>query len=136
MHLKKPNFRMRADLFRHTLSQEMAFFDSRTVGDIQVIWNIFGFQLLHAVFLQSAMNPMVIVDIISWKIPYIIGHLFKFAVFIFYMLKINVSLTILSLVLMVIFRVAVLRPVDRKFEVPPLLKDVLEIRDCSDHIYC
>ena len=29
--------RMKADLFRHTLSQEMAFFDSRTVGDIQVI---------------------------------------------------------------------------------------------------
>ena len=29
--------RMKADLFRHTLSQEMAFFDSRTVGDIQVV---------------------------------------------------------------------------------------------------
>ena len=81
------------------------------------------------------MSPMVIVDIISWKIPYIIGHLFKFAVFIFYMLKINVSLTILSLVLMVVFRVAVLRPVDRKFEVPPLLKDPLEIRECCDPIY-
>ena len=32
--------RMKADLFRHTLSQEMAFFDSRTVGDIQVIWKL------------------------------------------------------------------------------------------------
>ena len=28
--------RMRAKLFQHTLAQEMAFFDSRTVGDIQV----------------------------------------------------------------------------------------------------
>ena len=67
--------------------------------------------------MQSAMDPMVIVEIISWKIPYLIGHLFKFAVFLFYMLKINASLTILSLILMVVFRVVVLRPVDRKFEV-------------------
>ena len=80
------------------------------------------------------MNPMVIVDIISWKIPYIIGHLFKFAVFIFYMLKINVSLTVLSLILMVVFRVAVLRPVDRKFEVPPLFQGPME-RECCDPIY-
>ena len=63
------------------------------------------------------MDPMVIVEIISWKIPYLIGHLFKFAVFLFYMLKINASLTILSLILMVVFRVVVLRPVDQKFEV-------------------
>ena len=105
---------MRADLFRHTLSQEMAFFDSRTVGDIKV--TVLFLTLIH-VLLQSAMSPEVIVDIISWKIPYIIGHLFKFAVFIFYMLKINVSLTVLSLILMVVFRVAVLKPVDRKFEV-------------------
>ena len=67
--------------------------------------------------MQSAMDPMVIVEIISWKIPYLIGHLFKFAVFLFYMLKINASLTILSLILMVVFRVVVLRPVDQKFEV-------------------
>ena len=63
------------------------------------------------------MNPLVIVDIISWKVPYLLGHLFKFAVFVVYMLKINVSLTVLSLVLMAIFRIAVLRPVDQKFEV-------------------
>ena len=81
------------------------------------------------------MNPMVIVDIISWKIPYIIGHLFKFAVFIFYMLKINISLTVLSLVLMVVFRVAVLRPVDQKFEVPYLLQDPMAMRKCLDPKY-
>ena len=63
------------------------------------------------------MNPLVIVDIISWKVPYLLGHLFKFTVFVVYMLKINVSLTMLSLIFMVIFRVAVLRPVDKKFEV-------------------
>ena len=80
------------------------------------------------------MSPMVIVDIISWKIPYIIGHLFKFAVFIFYMLKINVSLTILSLVLMVVFRVAVLRPVDRKFEVPCHLQKPFEMRNFGSYV--
>ena len=68
------------------------------------------------------MNPLVIVDIISWKVPYLLGHLFKFAVFVVYMLKINVSLTVLSLIFMVIFRVAVLRPVDKKFEVIPFSK--------------
>jgi hypothetical protein len=36
--LRRPSLdrRMRAQLFQHTLAQEMAFFDSRTVGDIAV----------------------------------------------------------------------------------------------------
>jgi ABC-type bacteriocin/lantibiotic exporter with double-glycine peptidase domain len=63
------------------------------------------------------MDPMSIIEIISWKVPYIIGHFFKFFVFLFYMLRINTSLTVLSVVLMVLFRFGVLRPVDKKFEV-------------------
>ena len=60
---------------------------------------------------------MVIIDIIAWKVPYMIGHFFKFLVFIFYMLRINVTLTMLSIVLMIIFRFGVLRPIDKHFEV-------------------
>jgi len=77
----------------------MAFFDSRTVGDI-----------------QSAMNPIVIIDIIAWKIPYLLGSIFKFVVFVFYMIKINGTLTILSILFMALFRI-ILRPIDLKFEV-------------------
>eukprot|EP00092_Neocalanus_flemingeri_P021059 GFUD01022817.1.p1 GENE.GFUD01022817.1~~GFUD01022817.1.p1 ORF type:complete len:634 (-),score=129.21 GFUD01022817.1:347-1978(-) len=91
--------RMRANLFSHTLSQEMAFFDSRTVGDI-----------------QSAMNPVVIIDIIAWKVPYVLGSIFKFIVFFFYMIRINVGLTVLSILFMVLFRI-ILMPIDKKFEV-------------------
>ena len=86
--------RMREDLFSHTLHQEMAFFDSRTVGDI-----------------QSAMNPVVIIDIIAWKVPYLLGNIFKFIVFVFYMIQINVALTALSILFMIFFRV-ILRPID------------------------
>ena len=86
--------KMRENLFSHTLSQEMAFFDSRTVGDI-----------------QSAMNPVVIIDIIAWKVPYLLGSIFKFIVFVFYMIRINVALTILSILFMVVFRI-ILRPID------------------------
>ena len=86
--------KMREELFSHTLSQEMAFFDSRTVGDI-----------------QSAMNPVVIIDIIAWKVPYLIGNIFKFIVFVFYMVRINVALTVLSILFMALFRI-ILRPID------------------------
>ena len=86
--------KMREELFSHTLSQEMAFFDSRTVGDI-----------------QSAMNPVVIIDIIAWKVPYLIGNIFKFIVFVFYMVRINVALAVLSILFMALFRI-ILRPID------------------------
>ena len=86
--------KMRRNLFCHTLSQEMAFFDSRTVGDI-----------------QSAMDPVVIIDIIAWKVPYLLGNIFKFIVFVFYMVRINVALTVLSILFMTLFRI-ILRPID------------------------
>ena len=86
--------KMRRNLFSHTLSQEMAFFDSRTVGDI-----------------QSAMDPVVIIDIIAWKVPYLLGNIFKFIVFVFYMVRINVALTVLSILFMALFRI-ILRPID------------------------
>ena len=86
--------KMRRNLFSHTLSQEMAFFDSRTVGDI-----------------KSAMDPVVIIDIIAWKVPYLLGNIFKFIVFVFYMVRINVALTVLSILFMTLFRI-ILRPID------------------------
>ena len=76
------------------------------------------------------MSPMAIIDIIAWKVPYILGHIFKFIVFFVYMLRINIGLTTLSIIFMVVFRFGVLRPIDKKFEVcifdfspafPPLL---------------
>ena len=63
------------------------------------------------------MDPVAIIDIIAWKIPYMIGHFFKLLVFIAYMLQINYALTGLSVIFMVVFRFGVLRPVDKKFEV-------------------
>merc|ERR1719318_603525 len=77
----------------------MAFFDSRTVGEI-----------------QSAMDPVVIIDIIAWKVPYLLGNIFKFIVFVFYMVRINVALTVLSILFMTLFRI-ILRPIDLKFEI-------------------
>ena len=67
----------------------------RTIGDI-----------------QSAIKPVVLVDLISWKLPYLMGDVFKLLVFKLYMLSINMQLTISSLLLMLAFRFLVLRPVD------------------------
>ena len=89
---EKKSMMMHKNLFKHTLNQEMAFFDSRTVGDI-----------------QSAMDPTSIINIIA-SVPALIGGVFKFGVFIFYLLKINISLTVLSLLSMAIFFM-ILRPI-------------------------
>ena len=75
----------------------MAFFDSRTVGDI-----------------HSAMDPVNIIDIIAWKVPYLIGNIFKFVVFLFYLFKINVGLTFFSLFFLAMFRLC-LWPIDKVF---------------------
>ena len=79
--------KMKKDLFNHTLRQEMDFFDQKTEGDI-----------------RSAMNPLVIVDIIAWRFPYFISNVFKLFIVLGYMLQMNWQLTLISLTFMIIFK--------------------------------
>ena len=90
---------MRSQLFRHTLGQEMGFFDSRTLGDI-----------------QSSMNPVVVIDAITWRIPYLVGNIFKILMIIFFLMQLNINLAVMSFVFMVVFRL-ILKPIDKKYEI-------------------
>ena len=65
----------------------MDFFDQKTEGDI-----------------RSAMNPLVIVDIIAWRFPYFISNVFKLFIVLGYMLQMNWQLTLISLTFMIIFK--------------------------------
>ena len=83
------------DLFQHTLQQEMGFFDTRTVADI-----------------KSSMDPISIIDIIAWQVPYLIADVLKLFIVFYYMMTMNFPLTVLSLSFMVIFRL-IIRPIEK-----------------------
>ena len=87
--------RMKKFLFKHALSQEMSFYDEKTVSDI-----------------KSAMDPMAIVDIISWRIPSIVAETFKLLFIIMNMIQMNWQLTISSLAFLGIFKL-LLYPIEK-----------------------
>ena len=77
--------KMKKFLFKHALDQEMSFYDEKTVGDI-----------------KSAMDPMAIVDIISWRVPFLVAEIFKLLFIIHNMILMNWQLTVSSLAFQVI----------------------------------
>ena len=95
---------MKKFLFKHALSQEMSFYDEKTVGDI-----------------KSAMDPMAIVDIISWRVPFIVAETFKLLFIIINMIQMNWQLTVSSLAFLFIFKL-LLYPIEK---VIPSDKDIL-----------
>ena len=95
---------MKKFLFKHALSQEMSFYDEKTVGDI-----------------KSAMDPMAIVDIISWRVPFIVAETFKLLFIIINMIQMNWQLTVSSLAFLFIFKL-LLYPIEK---VIPSVKDIL-----------
>ena len=86
---------MKKFLFKHALSQEMSFYDEKTVGDI-----------------KSAMDPMAIVDIISWRVPFIVAETFKLLFIIINMIQMNWQLTVSSLAFLFIFKL-LLYPIEK-----------------------
>ena len=91
--------KMKKFLFKHALDQEMSFFDEKTVGDI-----------------KSAMDPMAIVDIISWRVPSLIAEICKLLFIIYNMILMNWQLTVSSLTILGIFKLA-LYPVEKVMSV-------------------
>ena len=82
---------MRKSLFKHTLKQEMAFFDERTPEDI-----------------RASMDPTVILDIIAWKIPYFVAEIFKVIFVLYYMFQLSWQLSLFSLVFLGFFNLLTL----------------------------
>ena len=73
----------------------MNFYDEKTVGDI-----------------KSAMDPIAIVDIMSWRVPEFLADIFKLFFIIHYMIQMNWQLTVLSLAFLGIFKL-LLYPIDQ-----------------------
>ena len=77
-------------MFQHILSQEMGFFDTRTMGDI-----------------LSSMDPTAIDDIMTQMIQDLLADVIRLFFMLFYMIQMNKELTILSLCFMVAFRLII-----------------------------
>ena len=87
--------KMKKFLFKHALNQEMSFYDEKTVGDI-----------------KSAMDPMAIVDIISWRVPFLLADIFKLIFIIHNMILMNWQLTVSSLAFLGLFKL-LLHPIEK-----------------------
>ena len=87
--------KMKKFLFKHALDQEMSFYDEKTVGDI-----------------KSAMDPMAIVDIISWRVPFLVAEIFKLLFIIHNMILMNWQLTVSSLAFLGLFKL-LLHPIEK-----------------------
>ena len=80
--------RMRKYLFRHALSQDMAFYDSKTAAEI-----------------KSSINPTPVIDIISWEVPYILTDILNVLFVVYHMMQINSQLTVISIFFIVLCQV-------------------------------
>ena len=67
-------------LFKHVLSQEMGFFDSKTVSEI-----------------KSAMNPEAIIRLICLEVPVLVAEVLNLVFIVSHIISINYQLTIISI---------------------------------------
>ena len=75
-------------LFRHALSQDMTLIDSKTSHEM-----------------RNAMNPDPIIDIISWKIPYLLTDVLTMVFVVYHMTNINNRLTLISIFFIVLTQI-------------------------------
>ena len=75
-------------LFRHALSQDMTLIDSKTSHEM-----------------RNAMNPDPIIDIISWKIPYLLTDVLTMVFVVYHMANINNRLTLISIFFIVLTQI-------------------------------
>ena len=87
--------KLRKYLFRHALSQDMGFFDSKTVGEI-----------------RSAINPNKIMDVISWQIPYMVNDVLNLIFVVYHMQHINQQLTLISIFFIILCQIG-LHPIEK-----------------------
>ena len=78
---------MKKYLFQHVLSQEMAFFDSKTVSEI-----------------KSAMNPEDLISLICLEVPLLLADILNLVFIVSHLLYINIHLTIISIVFIILSR--------------------------------
>ena len=86
---------MRKYLFRHALSQDMGFVDSKTVSEI-----------------KFAIDPAPVVDVISWEVPYLMNDVLNVIFVVHHMGQINYQLTLIS-IFFIIFCQVVLSPIEK-----------------------
>ena len=72
--------KMKKYLFKHVLSQEMGFFDSKTVSEI-----------------KSAMNPEAIIRLICLEVPVLVAEVLNLVFIVSHIISINYQLTIISI---------------------------------------
>jgi len=100
---------MRKSMLKHVLGMEMSYFDEKTAEDI-----------------RYAMDPVVILDIITWKVPYFISTICK-AIFIpYYMVFLNWKLTVLSLTLLAFLQLIQI-PILKKYQLLYKLEDKINL---------
>ena len=91
--------KMKKYLFKHVLSQEMGFFDSKTVSEI-----------------KSAMNPEAIIRLICVEVPVLVAEVLNLVFILSHIISINFHLTIISLGFIILGRL--LRyPIEKEYTV-------------------
>ena len=79
--------KMKKFLFQHVLSQEMGFFDSKTVSEI-----------------KSAMNPDAIIRLICLEVPVMVSDILNLVFIVSHMIYINHHLTFISIGFIILSR--------------------------------